>query len=273
MSQVGAPASTVGRRRRWPWYLLLFLFSWLFAGVVMMPLSVIRPLLQLPAEIQVSNLSGSIWQGSALARVRDGKKQLPPVTVHGGLIPISLLKLKPALRLRADSTGVQLSARLGLAGKTQTGAPLLAVSNLHGQISAMSPWIAQYIPFDLGGRFTLQSPRLLLDRSGPREGKLTLDWLGSTLDTTQTLQLGHLRAEATLNDGRIDGQIRSVASSAEPLKLRLKLSGALGGGAGLRVRGSLGAGPAASETLREQLRMIGRPGADGMIAINQVLRP
>lgn len=280
MSQAAVAAAPVEPSRRWPWYLLLFVLSWLVAGIVMLPLSIIRPLLHLPADVQVDQLSGTIWHGSAVIKVRDHAKPLPPITVRGGLLPLSLLSLKPALSLNAKSTGIDLTGRLALAddkpagpGKSAPAWPVLAVSDLSGQISALSPWVGQYVPFALGGRFTLKSQRLLIDRNGPWAGKLSLNWQDATLDTTETLELGQFQANATLRQGVVNGQVHSVPSAVEPLKLKLDITGGLQRGQGLKVSGRLGPGEGASETLREQLRLLGRPGPDGMIAIDQVLRP
>lgn len=266
-------------RPLWRRYLLLFVLSWLVAAILLLPLAVVRPWLPPLPGITIGSLSGTIWNGRAVVRIVDPANPLPALILNVGLQPLSLLTLSPKLNLELDSTGVSAAAKIALghaeedsASKGQ-GGPVLQVSDLNGRISADSPWVQHYLPFAVGGRFALQVPTLSLDRLGPIDGKIHLDWQDATLDTTQTLKLGRFDGTVQLKKGAIDGDVRSVNGAQAPLRLKLHLTGQARGARRVHLTGSLGAGPMASNVLREQLRWVGRPGADGLIRIDQHLRP
>jgi len=267
------------QRPLWRRYLLLFILSWLVAAVLLLPLAVIRPWLPPLPGISIGSLSGTVWNGRAVLRIVDPANPPPALILSGGLQPLSLLTLHPKLDLELKSTGVSATARVALghaaedSASTGQSGPVLQISDLSSQIAADSPWVQHYLPFAVGGRFALLVPMLTLDRRGPIDGKLKLDWQEATLDTTQTLKLGRFDGTIQLRKGSIEGEVRSINNAQAPLRLAVKMTGQARGARHLHLTGTLGAGPGASNVLQEQLRWVGRPGPDGLIRIDQHLRP
>lgn len=264
------------QRPLWRRYLLLFLLSWLLAAVLLLPLAVIRPWLPSLPGITIGPLSGTIWNGRAVLQVVDPANPLPALDLHGGLEPLSLLTLQPKLDIKLTSSGLSAVARvaLGHADEKSGGqGPVLTISGLSGRIVADSPWVQHYLPFAVGGRFDLQVPMLTLDRLGPIDGRLHADWQDATLDTTQTLNLGRFDGAIEFRKGKIVGDVRSVSDDRTPLQLSVHMEGQARVARFLHLTGSMGAGSGASDVLQEQLRWVGRPGPDGLIRIDQTLKP
>ncbi|MDY0147507.1 MAG: type II secretion system protein N [Halothiobacillus sp.] len=269
---VKEPALRRPRSLIWPGVLIL-IASWFAALLVTAPITLIPvSRLALPPGVALVPLGGTIWHG----QWRLNLPRAPAMTVHTDFLPLSIVRLQPAWHVRAQTAArtSQPERDLNLAADVGLGFKQLNVRNLHGRLAADSPLIAALTAWplngliDFGGDASLVSTKHGFDLQTARA---SANWRNASITTTEPLSLGDLVLDAKIAQGQLNATIKPASDSRGPLSGELNLAGRWPVSTAPKVSGYLQPTAGASEALRQQLNMLGRPDATGKITIQGVL--
>ncbi len=234
--------------------LWLSLALYLLALVWQLPASVVwkRVSPSLPAEVELSGLSGTLWRGQVASMTVDRVDQ-------GGLQwdwrPAGLLRGNIGLDLVWQPRNGQVNANLLI------GARRILLQDVRGELNAATMAELNRAPFILAGSWLLDVPRLELvdmDQVVAAEGRLI--WQGAAGGLPQPLALGDLSASLGHNDGWMT---LDLDDQGGPLGLQGNARWRPGQPMHLDTR--LQARPDAEPGLVAGLQMLGQPDAQGWI--------
>lgn len=269
---VNEPAIRRPRSLIWPGVLLL-LASWFVELLVTAPITLI-PIshLVLPAGVQLQPIGGTLWHG----QWRLSLPRAPDTTVHTDFLPSSMFRLQLAwhVQARMNARGTQPKAGLNLAADVALGFKQLAVRNVKGRIGADNPFIASLTAWPLGGTINLNGDASLIRAKRGfilKAAQATANWRKAQMTTTEPLSLGNLVFDAKIAQGQFNATVKPAPNSAGPLLGELNLAGTWPVTKAPTVQGYVQPTARASDALRQQLNLLGRPDASGKINIQGVL--
>ncbi|SDU16827.1 type II secretion system protein N [Halopseudomonas salegens] len=206
----------------------------------------------LPANVELEGLNGTLWQGQVARMTVNGVDQ-------GGLKwdwrPMGLLRGNIALDLLWQPRNGEVSAHLLL------GTSRIQLQDVSGELDAASMAEVNRAPFILAGSWLLDVPRLELidlDQVSAAEGRLV--WQGAAGGLPQPLALGHLSATLGQRDGWLTLDLQDQGG---PLGLQGDARWRPGQPMYLDTR--LQARADAEPGLAGGLQMLGQPNAQGWI--------
>ncbi|TVP91361.1 MAG: type II secretion system protein N [Pseudomonadaceae bacterium] len=173
----------------------LALFLYLLALIWQLPATVVwqRVAPNLPAQVELAGLSGTLWRGQVARMTVDRVDQ-------GGLQwdwrPAGLLRGSIGLDLVWQPRNGRVNANLML------GARRILLQDVRGELDAATMAELNRAPFILAGSWLLDVPRLELvdlDQVTAAEGRLV--WQGAGGGLPQPLALGNLSASLGHSDG------------------------------------------------------------------------
>lgn len=234
--------------------LWLSLALYLLALLWQLPASVVwqRVAPSLPAEIELTGLSGTLWRGQVARMTVDRVDQ-------GGLQwnwrPADLLAGNIGLDLLWQPRNGQVAANLLI------GPGRIRLEDVSGELDAGTMAELNRAPFILAGSWLLDVPRLELvdlDQVAAAEGRLV--WQGAAGGLPQPLALGNLTASLGHNQGWMTLDLQDQGG---PLGLQGNARWRPGQAMHLDTR--LQARPDAEPGLVGGLQMLGQPDAQGWI--------
>lgn len=164
---------------------------------------------QLPAQVALQGLTGTLWSGHVSQMQVDGVDQ-------GGLRwdwqPSGLLRGKVSLDLFWQPRNGQVTARL------DAGLSSLQLKDVDGRLDAGSMAAVNKAPFVLAGHWLLDVPLLELNDLqyvGEAEGQVT--WENAAGGLPRALSLGHLTADLSGVEGWL---VLQLSDQGGPLGLR-----------------------------------------------------
>lgn len=207
---------------------------------------------QLPAQVTLQGLTGTLWSGHVSRMQVEGVDQ-------GGLRwewqAAGLLRGKISLDLSWQPRNGQVTARL------DAGLNSLQLKEVAGRLDAASMAAVNKAPFILGGHWLLDVPLLELNDLqyvGQAEGKLTWENAAGGLPTA--LPLGHLTADLSGDDGWL---VFDLSDRGGPLGLRGDARWRPGQALALNTQMQARAG--ADAALVGGLGLLGRPDTQGWV--------
>lgn len=270
--RVNEPAIRPSRTLIWPGVLIL-MASWFAALLVTAPITLIPvSRLALPPGVALVPLGGTVWHG----QWRLILPRAPVMTIQTDFLPLSIVRLQPAWHVRAQTAAraSQPERDLDLAADVGLGFKHLNVRNLHGRLAADSPLIAALTAWPLNGLIDFSGDATLV-RTGSgfdlKSARATANWRNAAITTTEPLPLGDLVLDAKIARGQLKATIKPASDSRGPLSGEIKLAGLWPVNTAPKVSGYLQPTAGASEALRQQLNLLGRPDATGKITIQGVL--
>lgn len=181
----------------------------------------------LPGRVTLTDTRGTLWAGSARARV----------IAHGGpvffdrlewrLEPSRLAAGRLAFDVRAVARGLdaRLQVARGFSGWELRDVAARAESAL---VTAFAPWLAPWRP---EGTLVIASPTMQWDEREAR-GQLSLEWRDAALSLSEVRPLGSYRLEARAEGGparlsvtTLDGALKVSGQGTFTLPSRLAFSG------------------------------------------------
>ncbi|MDU0353231.1 type II secretion system protein N [Paraglaciecola aquimarina] len=164
--------------------------------IVKLPAIVVLPKLQLPPDVKISGVSGTIWHGHAQRITYQG---LPLENVNWSLSFLSLLLQDINLQLKAGN--IRQTEQIALNGQLQISADNIQASNLQAYIPADIAMMSLPLPIPVQaeGRFKVQLITADYDYS---TGCQTLEGQGQWLNAKvagvgNTIGLGNFNATIT----------------------------------------------------------------------------
>ncbi|MBD3816218.1 MAG: type II secretion system protein N [Halothiobacillus sp.] len=251
----------------------IVLVSWFAALLATAPITLIPvSRLTLPPGVALVPLGGTVWHG----QWRLSLPRAPAMTVHTDFLPLSIIRLQLAWHVRAqtDAQGSQPERDLSLAADVGLGFKQLYVRNLHGRLAADSPLIAALTAWPLNGLIDFSGDATLVGTGSGFElqaARASANWRNASITTTEPLSLGDLVLDAEIAQGQLKATIKPASGSRGPLSGEINLAGRWPVTTAPKVSGYLQPTPGASEALRQQLNLLGRPDATGKITIQGVL--
>ena len=253
--------------------LLVFVSSWLVALLMTVPITVIPvSRLALPEGVQLTPLSGTLWQG----RWRLTLPNTRPVTIRTDILPWSMFRLQLAWHVRAQ-TAPQANPSdtdLTMTGDVALGFRTLSVRNLKGRLAADSPFVTALTAWPLNGLIDFSGAATLIrTEQGFRlqAAQVAANWQDARITTTEPLPLGDLRFKARIANGALNATVTPLPTPRGPLLGDLDIDGTWPITQAPRVQGYLQPTATASTALVEQLKLLGRPDANGKITLQGVL--
>lgn len=240
------------RRADWKWPLGVALLLYLGSVVWNLPASFVwnRIQGQLPAQVELSGLTGTLWSGRVNRIKVDGVDQ-------GALVwswrPAGLLSAAIELDLAWLPRNGDVRATL------QSGTDTLTLENVRGQLDAAAMASINKAPFLLEGTWLLDVPLLELEdmeHVARAEGRLVWERAAGGLPTA--LALGDLTADLDADEGWLRF---TLADQGGPLGLQGNARWRPGQAMVLDTR--LQARATAEAGLAGGLALLGRPAADG----------
>lgn len=235
---------------------LIFLGVLLYLGSLIwyLPASFVWSRLQgqLPAQVTLDGLSGTLWAGQVSRMQVQGIDQ-------GGLRwdwqPAGLLRGNISLDLIWLPRDGQVAARLDVAPGS------IRLRNVDGRLDAATMAALNKAPFVLAGHWLLDVPLLELNEFeyiGQADGQLV--WENASGGLPNALPLGHLTADLSGEDGWL---VFRLADRGGPLGLRGE--GRWRPGQALALNAQVQARAGADAGLAGGLTLLGRPDAQGWI--------
>ncbi|OZB36700.1 MAG: hypothetical protein B7X35_01435 [Halothiobacillus sp. 14-56-357] len=270
--RVNEPAIRRPRSLIWPGVLLL-MASWFAALLVTAPITLIPvSRLALPPGVALVPLGGTLWHG----QWRLNLPRAAAMTVHTDFLPLSIVRLQPAWYVRAQTAARASQPDMGLNLATDVGLGFkqLNVRHLHGRLAADSPLIAALTAWPLNGLIDFSGDAsLVMTKHGfdLQTARASATWRNASITTTEPLPLGDLVLDAEIAQGQLKATIKPSSDSRGPLSGEINLAGPWPVNTAPKVSGYLQPTADASEDLRQQLNLLGRPDATGKITIQGVL--
>ncbi|MFO7592810.1 MAG: type II secretion system protein N [Pseudomonadota bacterium] len=212
------------------------------------------PLEQKLPEVQLTGVKGRIWDGE-VAAVRYKAREVG--TLNWQLRPLSLLLGKLSMPLSLQLPDGYLEANLTLPADMTA----IHASEVKGQlpvsrIQGMLPY--NFISID--GTLALNITEVELDAEGKVKALSgRINWLGAEMSAPQALSFGDLQADLELDEeGSVQAQLRDLGG---PLSLDAQF--VLQPQGSYSLKGTVAAADGASDTLRQGLGLLGRPGSGG----------
>lgn len=200
-------------KRMWSIKRIALLCLLLFAGSLLwhLPASFVWKQLQdqLPAEVTLHGLTGTLWSGQVSRMDVGGIDQ---GALQWNWRPTGLLSGHVTLDLLWQPRNGQVTARL------DAGASSLRLTDVQGRLDAASMAAVNRAPFVLAGSWLLDVPLLELndlEYIGQAEGSLV--WENAAGGLPNALPLGHLSAELAGEDGWL---VMRLSDRGGPLGLR-----------------------------------------------------
>lgn len=208
-------------------FIRLVVLLYLVFLLAMIPARTIQ--LFLPGHIQLTQIEGSLWSGSA-ARVVIGQQQLN--NVQWQLAWWSVLSNCIGINVQQQQGRDSIAARIGVSWTGKT-----CIKNIDGdyELARLLQFYPQPLPA-LGGRVQLDGLGLWLSNGQPVAADGELLWQNATLTMGSTMQLGEYRlsfADAeeadgiditvVENKGRLDGELRLTLASDHTLRVKGKI--------------------------------------------------
>ncbi|WKE65924.1 type II secretion system protein N [Gallaecimonas kandeliae] len=231
---------------------LLGLLLFLVALIWQVPASAVLARVQLPPQVQLSGVEGSLWQGS-VAKLQLGDIAFDQLQWQAHPWQLLTGKLGVSLHSRPGATRLAASLTLGLGGK-------LAVENLVMK-APVAPLVANVrlpVPSQVSGELSLAIP----------EFRLGKPWCEALAGKAQWLDAGVTNRFGDFDLGRIDadlgcdkGALTAVVRDTPP-RLGLELEARVDA-SHYQVRGF--AKPAADQpkSLQDAFAFFGKAGSDG----------
>lgn len=269
---VNEPAIRRPRSLIWPGALIL-LASWFVALLVTAPITLIPvSRLALPPGVQLIPLGGTFWHGQWRLQL----PRVPALTIHTDILPLSVLRLQLAWHVRAqtDARGSQPVTGLNLDADAALGFKHLDIRHLHGRLAADSPLISSLTAWPLNGLIDFSADVLFVRTKRGfdlKAAQIRANWQNAKITTTEPLSLGDLVLEGKIADGQLHATVKPASNTRGPLLGEISLAGRWPVTKAPTVRGFLQPTPLASEALRQQLNLLGRPDSSGKITIQVVL--
>ncbi len=244
--------------KKWLGYLLFTLCSYLIFLVGTLPATQLYSIARshLPAALQLKQLNGSVWKGSAQQIAFNGYQVGP---LYWQFKPLSLLLGQAEIMLTSTDKKLQL---YGSAGIKLNGDVFL--SNISGEGSSdMLITFIPNIPVTPVGRITFDFPEVNFSKQRLNTITGSADWLQAGFKQPIDIQIGKLNLQlSTDNSGGIHGIITDKgATVGVNAKLTLQPSGKY------QIKGKIQPKPDTPTDLNDALKMLGRPDPTGAIPI------
>ncbi len=243
--------------RKWLGYLLFTLCSYLIFLVGTLPAAQLYSITRshLPTALQLKQLNGSVWKGSA-QKIAFNEYQVGPV--YWQFKPLSLLLGQAKIMLTSTDKKLQL---YGNAGIKLNGDIFL--SNISGEASSdMLTTLIPNIPVTPVGRVTFDFPEVNFSKQRLSTIVGSADWLQAGLKQPIDIQIGKLNLQLTTESDGIHGTITDKgATVGVNAKLTLQLNGEY------QIKGKIQPKPDTPTDLNDALKMLGRPDPTGAIPI------
>ncbi len=212
---------------------------------------------QLPPSVKVYGLEGSVWQGRVARLDWQGR------SFHGvdwELHPTSLLMGRTAITLafrNSDRSHASLSLSRSLGGD-------LSLSDVRATLPMAELVAMARIPaVKLGGELSLNLERLDVAGMVLEEAEGAAMWNGASSQFPQNMELGDVSARLTTTE---EGVLVTLADGGGPLELGGSLLLAPDGQ--YKLEAKLAARQGQNSPLGRSLRMLGNPGSDGKVTLN-----
>jgi general secretion pathway protein N len=183
-----------------------------------------------PESLQLEDVQGTLWNGSARATLRTPAGAVPLDRIEWRFKPLQLLFGQVAFDVAASSAALQAQARVshGLGGLSATG---LSLKGDAAAVGALVPLAAAWRP---QGQVSLEAPRLAWN---DREitGDAQAEWRGASVAYPEPRSLGSYRAELHGTGGPAKLTVRTleggyaVRGEGTLLPQRLEVRGQAGG--------------------------------------------
>ncbi|MFO7704852.1 MAG: type II secretion system protein N [Halopseudomonas sp.] len=205
---------------------------------------------QLPAQVSLEGLTGTLWAGHVARMQVQGVDQ---GGLHWDWQPSGLLRGTISLNLFWQPRNGQVTAQLDV------GAGSIRLKNVDGRLDAATMAALNKAPFVLAGHWLLDVPLLELNEFeyiGQAQGQLVWENAAGGLPTA--LPLGHLTADLSGEDGWL---VFRLADRGGPLGL--SGDGRWRPGQALALNTQMQARAGADAALADGLSLLGRPDAQG----------
>lgn len=246
---------------RWAAYglfaLLAYAVAMLFTLPAGMAYSWATPYLkEVAPQVQVGALGGTVWDGRAGDLVIDGRRV---GAVQWTLSPWPLLwgEFDLTWHLTEGTGYLDGAAQADAAGN-------IRFDGLEGRFPAteLMRFAPPGTPVAVSGELALNVPTLAVAEQHPQTGRGTVVWSQARVVAPQDVALGDLKLAFTVEAGQLQGQISDAGG---PLEAQGQLSLAPDGG--YRVDMTLRPRASADEPLRQALKLMGQPNAEGRIPL------
>jgi general secretion pathway protein N len=219
----------------------------------MVPARFVAERVSVPGEVEISEASGTLWDGAARATIATGAAPLAIDRVRWHFLPARLASARLAFALDASGGGLDAHAEI------DRGFGALAARDLRARadaaaLAAIFPLAGTWRP---EGAVTLAAPAIAWDGRDVR-GEAALEWRDAALAIAAVRPLGSYRIEA-----RAEGGPARLSVSTLEGPLRIAGSGTFAPPAALAFAGEArGEGPSAA-ALEPLLDLFGPRRADG----------
>lgn len=236
----------------------LFLFSYLFFLLALMPASVVVTRLPLPKSLQLNAVQGTLWQGEV------GEVRWQQHTLHHVSWQIEWSRLlvgMPALHLTLNDPQF-------LSGETTVGwrGDLFVEDlSLHVPVSMISSLIPMPVPIGLTGNASLSIRQLQINPQHCTQLQGSLTWQAGNLSTPLgDIVLGSPQASLAC-DG--DAFTAEVTQDSDMLSSQSTVNMTLQGH--YQLQSTLTAGQKLPENIRSSLNFIGKDIGNGVYKVNE----
>ena len=241
-------------------YFLIAILLYVFFLIYSLPASFALSFVQLPKNIMVSSVSGSVWSGQA--------RQVKYSSVDFGFLkwqihPLYLLtgKLAASISLRNGEHSIQSDISLGLSGAVE-----LVDTRFLIDIASLQP-LTYGMPFSYAGHATGDFPVIFIDKSHYLQFTGQLDLNDLKLTSPQQQLFGDINVEFSADkDG---GSSARITDTGGPLKISGKLK--LDKHAVLHLSAKLSARETGS-SLDQLISLFGKKDQSGRVQLNTQLR-
>lgn len=236
----------------------LFLFSYLFFLLALMPASVVVTRLPLPKSLQLNAVQGTLWQGE-VGEVRWQQQILHHVRwqVEWSRLLVGM----PALHLT-------LNDPQSLTGETTVGwrGDLFVEDlSLHAPVSMISSLLPTPVPIGLTGDASLSIRQLKINPQHCAQLQGALSWQPAKLSTPLgDILLGSPKASLTCNGDTITAE---VTQAADMLSSQSTVNMTLQGH--YQLQSTLTAGQHLPENIRSSLNLLGKDMGNGVYKVNE----
>lgn len=236
----------------------LFLFSYLFFLLPLMPASVVVTHVPLPKSLQLNAVQGTLWQGEV------GEVRWQQQTLHHVSWQVEWSRLlvgMPALHLTLNDPE-------SLTGETTVGwrGDLFVEDlSLHAPVSMISSFIPMPVPIGLTGNASLSIRQLQINPQHCTQLQGALFWQQASLSTPLgDITLGTPKASLACNGDTFTAEVTQnsdMVSSQSTVKMTLQ--------GHYQLQSTLTAGLHLPESIRSSLNLLGKDIGNGVYKVNE----
>ena len=210
-----------------------------------------------PGHVEFTDTSGTLWHGSARARVTAPGATLMLETLEWRLVPARLAAGKVAFDVKTAARGLDARLQIGR-GLTNWEFRDVAARAEAAFITAFAPWLPNWRP---EGTLAISSPGITWDEHEAR-GQASVEWRNAALSLSAVRPLGSYRVEARGEGGPAK---LTVTTLEGPLKIAGQ--GTLTSPSRLAFSGEARAEGDAAKALEPLLDLLGPRRPDGARAL------